>query len=154
MNSRLETLRAAMRGQALDAFLVTSATGRRYLSGFSGSAGALLVTPEQSFLITDFRYYEQAAQQAPAWTLHRAPAAFKDALVALLETVAPHRLGFEADVMTVAEWRALEQAEIEGVEWVATEGVLRRARTAAETLPGFDVELWLGVMTPTGTSRP
>lgn len=45
----------------IDCGLVTSAVNRRYLTGFSSSAGVLVVTREKSYFIVDFRYYERAA---------------------------------------------------------------------------------------------
>jgi len=47
----------------LDALLVTSPANVRYLSGFSGSSGLLLVSPRESVLVTDFRYQTQAPEE-------------------------------------------------------------------------------------------
>lgn len=44
------------------AALVTSPVNRRYLSGFSSSAGAVLITTQEAFLLVDFRYYEAACR--------------------------------------------------------------------------------------------
>ena len=63
--SRIETLRRQMAEQGLDAFLVTSEPNVRYLSGYKGKDAALLVTGSEALLITDFRYVEQAAREAP-----------------------------------------------------------------------------------------
>lgn len=46
------------------AFLITSDVNRRYLSLFPSSAGAVLVTAGESFLLVDFRYIEAARQKA------------------------------------------------------------------------------------------
>ena len=62
--SKLSNLRKAIASKELDALLIMSPKNRRYLSGFVGSSGALLVTREDAVLITDFRYTEQAAEQA------------------------------------------------------------------------------------------
>ncbi|MFL6137815.1 MAG: M24 family metallopeptidase [Frankiaceae bacterium] len=48
-----------------DAALVTRLVNVRYLTGFSGSNGALLLTPGAAVLATDGRYEEQAAAEAP-----------------------------------------------------------------------------------------
>lgn len=47
-----------------DSALVTNRTNVRYLSGFTGSAGFLLITKTERLLFTDFRYIEQATDQA------------------------------------------------------------------------------------------
>src|SRR5262245_11767544 len=51
---------ALIAAEGLDALLVTSLPNIRYLTGFSGSAGLLLVHPGDQLLVTDFRYQEQA----------------------------------------------------------------------------------------------
>ena len=50
---------------AADGFLITNLTNVRYLSGFTGSNAALLMSPKNSTLITDGRYRDQAAAQSP-----------------------------------------------------------------------------------------
>lgn len=60
---RLNKFRAILAEKDLDGFLVTSPENRRYLSGFTGSSGVLLVNQQQAVLLTDFRYLEQAAEQ-------------------------------------------------------------------------------------------
>ena len=72
---RLEALRRLMRGRGIDAYLVLTDDyhaseyvgdyfkSRAYLSGFTGSAGTLVVTAEDAGLWTDGRYFLQAAEQ-------------------------------------------------------------------------------------------
>ncbi|MFQ5858398.1 MAG: aminopeptidase P family N-terminal domain-containing protein, partial [Anaerolineae bacterium] len=69
MNERLTKLREALAMDGLDAILITQPENRRYLSGFTGSAGALLISQDQAVLATDFRYYEQVEKQAPDFRL-------------------------------------------------------------------------------------
>ena len=53
---RLEKLRGILAEKGLDAILISQPENRRYLSGFTGSAGWLLISAERSVLATDFRY--------------------------------------------------------------------------------------------------
>ena len=64
---RRDRVRSLLGEQGLDALLVTYLTNVRYLSGFSGSNGAVLVgrDPKDDRLITDFRYVTQAAAECP-----------------------------------------------------------------------------------------
>ncbi|MBP7929559.1 MAG: aminopeptidase P family protein [Acidimicrobiia bacterium] len=64
--SRLDALRRAMAQSDLDAVLVTSLTNIRYLTGFTGSAGMLAVTPDGATFTSDGRYDEQAHEQLSA----------------------------------------------------------------------------------------
>lgn len=128
MNSRLDQLRAALAEQNLNAFLVTDANNRTYLSGFGGSSGVLLVTPQDATIVTDFRYFEQVGRQAPDWTLWKQTKSLAEAVGDLLKEVGPARLGFEADALTVADWNSYKKATPETTAWVETEGLLRRMR--------------------------
>ncbi len=131
MTERLQRLRAALQARDLPAILLTAPTSRRYLSGFTGSAGALLISAEDAWLLTDGRYLVQAAAEAPAFTLRevRLPATPLPAAVAeLLGKLGVTRLGFEAAAMTVAEYRQLSRALGETIELVATENLVEELR--------------------------
>ncbi len=77
-SERLAQLRVAMAAQHLDAYLILSADphqseylpdywqGRRWLSGFTGSVGTLVVTADFAGLWVDSRYWEQAEKQLQA----------------------------------------------------------------------------------------
>lgn len=60
---RIERLRAALEGAGCDALVVTNLTNVRYLTGFTGSAGLLIVTGSDAVLITDGRYETQVIEQ-------------------------------------------------------------------------------------------
>ena len=60
-----------MAEQQIPALLVGSTANRRYLSGFEGSYGWLLITPDTALLFTDSRYTIQATRQAPNFTLRQ-----------------------------------------------------------------------------------
>ncbi len=50
-------------GDNVDAALITNDISRRYLTGMKSSAGLVLVTREESYLLIDFRYYETARRE-------------------------------------------------------------------------------------------
>jgi Xaa-Pro aminopeptidase len=61
---RRQALIQSLTAQGLDALLITARANVRYLTGFSGSAGMVVVTPRDLLLVTDFRYDEQAREEA------------------------------------------------------------------------------------------
>ena len=61
MRERLAQLTEALHGKA-DCAIVTDDINRRYLTGMKSSAGYVLVFPEESYLIIDFRYLEKARE--------------------------------------------------------------------------------------------
>ncbi|WP_039042203.1 Xaa-Pro peptidase family protein [Sporosarcina sp. ZBG7A] len=62
--SKLNHLRTTLRAQQLDAIIVTNDQNRRYLTDFTGSAGTVVVTQTNAFLLVDFRYTQQAMDQS------------------------------------------------------------------------------------------
>jgi len=88
----------------IDALLVSSPASVRYLSGFTGSNGLVLVTPKTSWLLTDPRYTTQAAQQSNCKIK-----IVKGPLAAGLPPI-KGTLGFEADHTTVTQRIALGKA--------------------------------------------
>ena len=75
MNERLEALRTLMAQRGIDAYLVPTSDFhdseyvgeyfkcRKYLTGFTGSAGTAVITADDAGLWTDGRYFVQAAKQ-------------------------------------------------------------------------------------------
>ena len=63
--SRLNNLRNILISKRIDAALVSNSSNIRYLSGFSGSEGDLIVTADNAYLLCDARYTIQAALECP-----------------------------------------------------------------------------------------
>lgn len=61
--SKLNELRQSLQVQDTDAIIITNAQNRRYLTGFTGSAGTVIVTNTRALLLVDFRYTQQAKDQ-------------------------------------------------------------------------------------------
>ena len=61
--NRLSKLHQNLNDNNLDAMYITNLTNIRYLTGFTGSAGSVLVLPDKQFFITDGRYIEQSKNQ-------------------------------------------------------------------------------------------
>ena len=60
--TNIEILQNSLSGEEYGA-LITSDVSRRYFCGFKSSAGVILVTKEQSYLIIDSRYFDKAKQR-------------------------------------------------------------------------------------------
>ncbi len=121
-----------MEKQGLDAFLVSTPENRRYLSGFTGSAGYLLISRDDAVLATDFRYVEQAQKQSPDYRVLRITGSL-DWFPSLLSELKARKVGFEADNLTYAAYQQYtkvlqEKAAENGVSLVATRGVVEELR--------------------------
>jgi len=101
---RLQKLRERLAADGFDGLLVTGAENRFYLSGFTGSAATLLVTMEEAFLFTDFRYVEQAAQEASAFTIERIGQSVAETVAGKAKALGIKRLGFEPHQLTYKQY--------------------------------------------------
>jgi len=136
VQERLQRLRTRLPDLEADALLVSQPENRRYLSGFTGSAGYLLITPREAVLATDFRYVEQAGQQAPLYRVVRI-GADPSWLADLARDLGLRRIAFEAHHLTVAQHRAFAEAlkrafPQDGPALVGTMGVVERLRAVKE----------------------
>ena len=102
---RVAGIRYAIEQQGLDGILISNNHNRRYISGFIGTAGYLLITQSRAVLTTDFRYTEQAELQATGFEIYRIQGRMSEWFPALLKDLEINSLGFEADDMTVASWQ-------------------------------------------------
>ena len=111
--SRLDRIRERLVQANVDALLVTNAHNRRYVSGFTGSNGWLLIPADDTTspkLATDFRYLEQAAQESPDFELVNMKGGFENWWGELARPLGRGRLGFESNDVTVASHKQLRDA--------------------------------------------
>lgn len=122
--------------QGADALVVRSRENRRYLTGFDGSAGTVVVTDGGVDLLVDFRYIEQASAQAPdARVTMYEREAYHDAVKAALARGGSRAPGFEAEHESHAEWERLREKLAPDFTPVPVRNVveqLRRVKSAAE----------------------
>ena len=130
--ARLQALSTVRQELGCDAFVVSAPANLKYLTGFTGSAGLLVVTSSDVVLLVDGRYHtsvneEQAAGRLAPVRLHLVPGRYDAALTELLEELAIRRAAFEAHQVSVATldtWRR----QAPSVEWHRTERVVERSR--------------------------
>ena len=139
MGETVTRLQAKLRERGLDAALIAapeqlSSVNARYLSGFSGSSCYLVIATSTQYLVTDFRYTEQAKKEAPDFEIVRHGNPYVQALRDLQESQGFTRIGFEADKIPVAmfrEWQDhMPAAEFEPLKGLVEE--LRILKTPEE----------------------
>ena len=109
MKERVEGLVAQFNDQELDGVLISAPENRRYLSGFSGAAGYLLITKAKAVLVTDSRYTEQATNQSPYFDVRQVRGGW-GWLIDELKDSGVKKVGFESQDMTVASYNNLIDA--------------------------------------------
>ena len=130
---RLTAARQKLPDWNVDAVLITGTANRRWLSGFTGTNGQLLITPDRAWLATDFRYYERARQEAPLFELFKHRRTRQDGR-RFFQQAGVKRIGLEANNVTLAQAKALRGLRT-GVKWVPLEETvepLRAVKTAGE----------------------
>ncbi len=134
--ARIRRVLSELQQKQLDGLLVSQPENRRYLSGFTGSAGFLIISQRETFLLSDFRYMTQGPQQAPEYEFVKVERGFpKRGLKPILEHVTGGRIGFEAADMTVSGHAAwLEGIKDSGLpaELVATENLVEGPRAVKD----------------------
>ncbi|TVY04439.1 M24 family metallopeptidase [Cohnella terricola] len=109
-NQRIARLRESIAKTDGKALLVTNSLNRRYLTGFTGSSGVVLVSADQAAFITDFRYTEQAAQQAAGFEIVKHGADIHATVAELLRAWNVDALLIEEQNVTYATYKKMEQA--------------------------------------------
>jgi len=125
-SARRERLREPLQELGLDALLVTRLVNVRYLTGFTGSNGQVLVTAAGGVFFTDTRYEEQVRKEVSDLEREVYPRRFVRAVAEACRARSIGRLGFESAGLTHRTWRELEAAGV--VELVPTEEVAEELR--------------------------
>jgi Xaa-Pro aminopeptidase len=105
--ARRRTVSAGLDRRKLDALLVAFSPNLRYLSGFTGSNGNLLLTPQRSILFTDPRYRIQAALETTC-EVRIAKGTLAAAIGTAIARLGLKRIGYEPARMTCDLFESLK----------------------------------------------
>ncbi|MFA7060176.1 MAG: Xaa-Pro peptidase family protein [Pedobacter sp.] len=130
LKNRRDKLERFFNSYALDAILFTSLLNIRYLCGFSGSEGALLLTREAGWFMCDSRYTTQASVEVGAVDIRQFTVKL-DAVAGLIAEMNFSRVGFEASHTTVSDFRTLS-GKLARSELVAIEGEVDQIRSCKD----------------------
>ena len=128
MSSRADRLAELLAARELDCLLVSELVNVRYLTGFTGTNGACVVSADRRLFLTDFRYVERAAAEVREF--ERLPAGRE-----LLKDLAGHlsgRAGFDDEHLSVRAHAKLADAVDDDVELVAAGGLVEQLRELKE----------------------
>jgi Xaa-Pro aminopeptidase len=151
-HARRDIVREALGGLRIDALIVTHPPNLRYLCGFDGSLGGLLVTPTEWSLVVDGRYITTARERAAAspglgdLRVELASRSIEEGMAAEWSRAKPAAVGVESAVMTLdrfARLQALIPARfvttdrvVEAARLIKDEGEIEVMRQAARMLSG------------------
>jgi Xaa-Pro aminopeptidase len=104
--NQLASFRNEMAAQGIKAMLLSNPDSISWLTGFTGSFGRVLVTPERAVLITDSRYTLQAGEQADGFEVKTfaSPVNGDEFLATQISEIGVDQIGFEGGYVTHATW--------------------------------------------------
>lgn len=138
---RIEKVQQYLHTNNVDAMLIESPINRQYITGFTGTFGSVLITKDDAIFITDFRYIEQAHEQAKGFRViekrDTATEIYEQAKKSNIQTIA-----FEEDLTSYKKYMTLSQYEeiklvpvlglIEDMRKIKTADELEKIKTAAQ----------------------
>jgi Xaa-Pro aminopeptidase len=132
---RRRALLAELTSRKLDCLLVTHPANWYYLTGFTGESGALLVTQDAATLVTDGRFTVQAKEEIAGVKIELQQGGLFATVGACLRKSGCRRIGYDANQLTVTQWKALRKAlgsKARGIESTGLVEGLRRRKDAQE----------------------
>lgn len=127
--------------QDLDAIVILSDYNRRYISEFTGTSGALLISKNENKLITDFRYIEQATNQATNFEIINRSGSINDEIISIINSQNFQKVGFEGHLVSYDTYQILNKAtaqlvsfgnEIEHIREIKTPEEIEKIKVAAK----------------------
>ncbi|MEW6188675.1 MAG: Xaa-Pro peptidase family protein [Actinomycetota bacterium] len=111
-SGRISKLRQKIKEAQVDAMLIKKPENLRYLIGFTGS-GMLMIDGKHIFLLTDFRHFEQAVQEAYGCEILKVTNSGHDELASLIRKLGLKVIGFESHFLTYKEY--IELSELDNI---------------------------------------
>jgi len=132
--ARVDGVRAALAGAEVDALLIMEMVNVGYVTGFTGSAGYALITPDAAVLITDARYTLRARAECPHFEVVIASSSggYMEVLKAQMAAHSSIKtVGFEGARVTVSQHAHLTK-NLETVELKSTENIVETLRAVKD----------------------
>ncbi|WP_153722359.1 M24 family metallopeptidase [Sporosarcina cascadiensis] len=123
---KIEKLRQLLEEQQVDALLITSPYNRRYMTHFTGSAGAVIISRNDAVFITDFRYMDQANEQVHGFRIVQHTGTMIQEVANQVKEMKIRTLGFEKEHMSYSQFEMYK--EHTEAELVPSAGLVEKLR--------------------------
>lgn len=123
---KLEKLRQALKEQQVDALLITNGYNRRYMTGFTGTAGVALISQNDAVFITDFRYMEQANAQIENFRIVQHTGPIIEEVAKQAKEMQVKRVGFEKEAMSYGVYE--QYNKVMAADLVPLSGLVEKIR--------------------------
>ncbi len=121
-------MKLKLREKELDSLILSKPENIRYLTGYTGDTGVYVLSGDKEYLLTDFRYEEQAKKQAKNCEIIIVKGSYTEPVTELVRGT----VGFEGSVLTWAEGEGFREkcGEMKDVSgWIED---LRKVKTKRE----------------------
>ena len=115
-DTRINKLKDKLTSMNLDGMYVTNLTNVRYLTGFTGSAGSVLILENENHFFTDGRYIEQSKDQIKNCKIHIVGSAHFVAIKTLAILNNHSKIAIEGDSVSINTFDSIQSA-LPKVNW-------------------------------------
>jgi len=129
--NRLQSVRKIVDSHPLDGILFSSLENIRYLTGFTGSDGAFVITSGESFFLTDSRYWTQADQEVKGSRIVHYKKKL-DEIASLMTDLKLKSIGFESASLPFSLYRSLSEKMTSEATFVPLENELKNLRAVKD----------------------
>tara|TARA_Y100001960_G_scaffold331521_2_gene428774 strand:- start:633 stop:1706 length:1074 start_codon:yes stop_codon:yes gene_type:complete len=124
-NNRINNVKNVLSNEKLHGLYITNITNVRYLTGFTGSAGSILIIDDEQHFFTDGRYIEQSKNQVKNCKIHIVGSAHYQEIEKKKLISNGNKIGFESDYVSVNLFTALREL-LPDVKWEKTSGIIEK----------------------------
>jgi Xaa-Pro aminopeptidase len=110
--NRIEKLKNIILKSNVDCLIVSDINNIRYLSGFTGSEGWMVISSDKSYLAVDFRYKEQVKVEASNCEIVDLKGDMDNWLIPVINDIKPVNIGFESDNLSFSIYNRLKKSLI------------------------------------------
>ena len=122
-SNRIDKVKSKCLENNLQGIYITNITNVRYLTGFSGSAGSVLILEDQSHFFTDGRYTEQVKDQVKNCNIHIVGGSHIEGIEKNNLLKSGIKIGFESDHITFSSFEILKN-KLSQVDWESTSNIV------------------------------
>ena len=122
-NKRILLVKEQLNANQLNGIYINNLTNVRYLTGFTGSAGSVLILEESQYFFSDTRYDEQSKEQIKNCQVHMIKAGYEQTIKDLNILKNGMKIGFESEHTSFDSYNKLKNI-ISNVDWQPTKQIV------------------------------
>lgn len=123
---RVKNVQSVLTDKGIEALLVTNMYNVRYLANFTGTTGLVFITQNDAYFVTDFRYTDQAAEEAKGFEIVKNTGSIYQEVANIAKKEKIGKIGFEAENITFSTYETINK--MLPSELVPVKGIVEKLR--------------------------